>query len=178
MEMGNPNEATLWDRGQVYINRTNSLDAPQTADDLLSLNWEAVGLIEPNQGLTETKSSTSTEVPLWNHPPREKSRDHKLTFTFTAQSTNPIVNWLRYSGSSDQDLAAGILKVGPARHVYLAWEVLEGDRFERKITREKVQVDWTGASTASNQSTENTEFSAPMPSEGLLQQVRGVILSS
>lgn len=178
MEMGNPNEVLIWDRGQIYINRTDDLDEPSDITEDLSLKWEAVGLVKPESGISTSAANESQSFPLWNHPPVERNRNFSETLTFTVQNRNPLLEWLMWPGSDDTELSQGIRKVGPPRLVYLAAEIMQDGLKERRIVQDKVHVVRSGETTQSNQALEETEFSVLLPSDGFrIQTAIGVVSS-
>lgn len=94
---GNPNNASVWAYADVYI---GSMDAEIPADgEDFGPDWDAVGLLNGDDGFSETMDVDSSDHFAWGGILVATTRSNfKLTRSFTAFEDNETVFDLVYAG--------------------------------------------------------------------------------
>lgn len=136
---GDPTNASLWTDADVYVGPL-SAPLPATVDDPFSSEWGLVGLLDGDEGFTESRDEDTDDKYAWGGILVRTSRAHfKLTKSFTVLEDNPTTRSLIWPGSTDTQ----IIVPKPAR-VLLAFETREGDAVKRLITAQYAEVDLDG----------------------------------
>lgn len=136
---GNPDNASLWADADVYVGKAITATPPATADDPMGAEWDLVGLLNGEDGFTETRDEEETDLFAWGGIlVRTSRRNFKLTKSFTVLEDNATTRALIWPGSTDSRIV-----VPRPQPVKLAFELREGARVRRLITAKHaiVKVD-------------------------------------
>lgn len=136
---GDPTNASLWTDADVYVGPLSAPD-PETVDDAFSSEWGLVGLLDGDEGFTESRDEDTDDKYAWGGILVRTSRAHfKLTKSFTVLEDNEVTRSLIWPGSTETK----IIVPKPAR-IKLAFETREGDIVKRLITAQYAEVDLDG----------------------------------
>lgn len=137
---GDPSKASLWADADVYLADDLTVANPATVDAAFGVGWGLVGLLNGEDGIEEGREEDKSDYFAWGGIlVRTSRKNFKMTKKFTALEDNPLVRRLVYPGSTATQIV--VPKQGFHK---LAFEVREGDRIERLITRYRAQVDEVG----------------------------------
>lgn len=155
--LGNPENAAVWSKGGVFVSFKESPNIPSDIDSDFGMDWEYVGVLSGSAGVQENATSTSTKFTGWGHGTiAETEKDHDLTISFTAREWNPVVKRLSYPAAS----VPGSVKFGPSTPCWIAYEVNEGSKAKRFISRRECKVRRSGPTTRNEDDLEETPFEA------------------
>lgn len=133
---GDPTKAHTWADADVYVSFNLDAAIPTDVDDDFDGDWELVGLLNGDDGFTETRDEDTNDVYAWGGILIATTRrNFKLTRSFTAFEYNDTVRALVYPGSAE-----GEIVVPRPVDVKIAFETRNGSNVRRVITREKAQV--------------------------------------
>ncbi|MEV4970563.1 hypothetical protein [Streptomyces scopuliridis] len=136
---GDPTNASLWTDADVYVGPLTAAN-PATIDDPFSPDWGLVGLLDGDEGFTESRDEDKDDKYAWGGILVRTSRAHfKLTKSFTALEDNATTRSLIWPGSSDTQIS-----VPKPERIKLAFETREGDTVKRLITAQYAEVDLDG----------------------------------
>lgn len=136
---GNVDNAALWTDADVYI-APKGTAAPATATTAFGVGWELVGLLDGDQGFTQSRNEETSDFYAWGGIlVRTSRRNFKLTVSFTALEDNDTTRDLIWPGSS----ATQLVVPRPAE-VMVAFETREGDKVKRLITANYAEVTVSG----------------------------------
>lgn len=136
---GDPTNASLWTDADVYVGPLTAPD-PATIDDPFSSDWGLVGLLDGDEGFSESRDEDKDDKYAWGGILVRTSRAHfKLTKSFTVLEDNATTRSLIWPGSTETQ----IIVPKPAR-IKLAFETREGDTVKRLITAQYAEVDLDG----------------------------------
>lgn len=161
---GNPQNAAVWAEGDVFVSFEADPELPTDIDDPFPADWDYVGLLNGSTGVNENATQTVTKHSAWGYGViAETEKDHEITIDFTCREDNAIVRALAYPGTAD----AGSVRFGPAVPAFVAFEVREGDKAKRFISRRSCKVRRNGATTRNEDNLEETPFQATiLPDDG------------
>lgn len=161
---GNPQNAAVWSEGDVFVSFDPEPATPANVDAPFGIDWDYVGLLNGSTGVAENATSTNTKHYAWGYGAiAETEKDHELTISFTAREDNPVVRQLAYPG----DAAVGSVRFGPAVPCFIAYEVREGEKVKRFISRRACKVRRNGDTTRNEDNLEETPFQATiLPDDG------------
>ncbi|MFV8127543.1 hypothetical protein [Streptomyces syringium] len=136
---GDPTNAALWTDADVYVAPLTAVN-PATIDDPFPSEWDLVGLLDGDDGFTESRDEDVDDKYAWGGILVRTSRAHfKLTKSFTALEDNATTRELLWPGSTDSQ----IIVPRPAQ-VKLAFETREDDKIKRLITAQYAEVSVDG----------------------------------
>lgn len=139
---GNPDNAILWDRADVYALKPSVLGPgetvrdymPTSIDDEFGPEWDLVGLLDGDAGFGEERNWDETDHSAWGYGViKVGSRNFSMTRTFTALEPENETNAYLYSPGD----TATKVKVAKPAQVYLAFEKTSdaGETFRRITSR-------------------------------------------
>lgn len=130
---GNPENASVWADADVYVSATAF--TATTIDQGLPVG-NLVGLLSGDAGFGNTREMESNDFYAWGGIlVRTTNRNIKVMKSFTLLEDNPQTRSIVWPGSSATELVVP----RPSR-MFLAFELREGDRVRRQITRRPAQV--------------------------------------
>jgi hypothetical protein len=136
---GDPTNASLWTDADVYVGPLTAVD-PATIDDPFGSDWGLVGLLDGDEGFSESRDEDVDDKYAWGGILVRTSRAHfKLTKSFTVLEDNATTRGLIWPGSTDTQ----IIVPRPAR-IKMAFETREGDKVKRLITAQYAEVSVDG----------------------------------
>jgi hypothetical protein len=136
---GNIDNAALWADADVFVAPLETA-VPTDATTEFGVGWELVGLLDGDQGFTESRTEESAEHYAWGGIlVRTSRRNFKLTMSFTALEDNDTTRDLIWPGST----ATSIVVPRPAK-VMVAFELREGPIVKRLITANYAEVTVNG----------------------------------
>ena len=136
---GNPDNAALWAEADVYVAPLGS-PLPADADAPFSSAWKLVGLLDGDDGFSESRDEDKNDYFAWGGILVRTARRHfKLTKSFSVLEDNATTRGLIWPGSTDTEIV-----VPRPGKVMLAFETREGDKVKRVITRRHAEVDVAG----------------------------------
>lgn len=136
---GDTSNAALWTDADVYIAPIGTT-VPADATTEFGVGWELVGLLDGDQGFTQSRSEDTADYYAWGGIlVRTSRRNFKLTMTFTALEDNDTTRDLIWPGST----ATALVVPRPAQ-VMVAFEMREGDKVKRLITANYAEVTVNG----------------------------------
>lgn len=150
---GDPSNAKLWAEADVFIAFDTDEANPADADTAFGSGWDLVGLLDGDEGFTESRDEDVTDHFAWGGILMKTGRKNfKLTRTFIAFEHNEVTRQLRWPGSDP-----GELKVPRPVRVKIAFETREGSEVHRVISRYQAEV------TVNDDITENESDPAALP---------------
>lgn len=180
---GDPTNARLWADADVYIafladNPTPT--TPATIDDPFGPDWDLVGLLNGDDGFTESREEETTDHFAWGGLLiRTGRRNFKLTRNFTALESNETTYRLRYPGSSETEIYAP--SGNRIERVKIAFETVDGDLKRRVISAHEAEVIPDGDVTENEADISAITFMAtiyPTAAGLLFNRQQGTVASS
>lgn len=146
---GDPKNAAVWANADVYIGALDAVDPLDGAE--FGATWDAVGLLNGDDGFTEKMASESNDFYAWGGILVATTRKNfKLTRDFTAYEDNETVMGLVYPGSDltfTADGYSGDLAVPDLGHSFkIGFETRQGNKVKRVITKNYAQIEERGDS--------------------------------
>jgi hypothetical protein len=136
---GDPTNASLWTDADVYVGPLTAAD-PLTVDDPFPAEWGLVGLLDGDEGFTESRDEDVDDKYAWGGILVRTSRAHfKLTKSFTALEDNETTRSLIWPGSTETQ----IIVPRPGR-VKVGFETREDDKVKRLITAQYAEISVDG----------------------------------
>lgn len=148
---GDPNQAAVWANADVYVGALDATDPTDGAD--FGGEWDLVGLLDGEDGFSESMSQDSTDHFAWGGILVATTRKNfKLTRSFTALEDNETVYDLIYPGHTltfdGEGGYTGDLPVPDFGAKFkVAFQTRSGDTIKRVISKNYAQVDERGDST-------------------------------
>ena len=136
---GDPANASLWADADVYV---GPLTAPNPADvdTAFGAEWDLVGLLDGDEGFTQSRDEQTGDHFAWGGVlVRTSRRNFKLTVGFTALEDNETTRELIWPGST-----SSLLVVPRPERIRIAFETREGDKVKRLIAHYQAEVDVDG----------------------------------
>lgn len=135
---GSAANAALWTNADVYIAPVGSTE-PTDVTTAWAVAWEAVGLLDGEEGFTETREEESNDFYAWGGllVKRTKSK-HKRTIKFVALEDNDVVFDLINPGSTRTTtlgVTTSTVKVPSGAEFAIAFETYDGDTKIRRICK-------------------------------------------
>lgn len=147
---GNAANASLWTDADVFI-APKGTAVPANATTAFGVGWDLVGLLDGDQGFTQSRNEETNDYYAWGGIlVRTSRRNFKLTVAFTALEDNPTTRSLIWPGST----ATSLVVPRPAE-VMVAFEMREGAAVKRLITANYAQVTVNGDITDNETSLTN-----------------------
>lgn len=148
---GDPSNARIWADADVYVafpvgGSLAHVNVPADINTVFDSTWEQLGLLDGEEGFTETRDEDTTDHFAWGGIlVRTARRGFKLTRTFhclESSEDNPHVFRLRWPGStSDQIVVPSGDKV---ERVMIAFEKRDGSEVSRLISTYQAEVTVDG----------------------------------
>lgn len=137
---GEPDNTSLWADADVYVGTVGTSILPATAGDPFDATWDLAGLLDGGDGFTEARDQETGDYFAWGGILVKTSRrNFKLTKKFSVLEDNPTTRELIWPGSSDTEIL-----VPKPQPILLAFELREGAKVKRLITRKHAIVDVDG----------------------------------
>lgn len=143
---GDSKYTSLWTGADVYIAPVGTT-APTTLATAWAAAWKPVGLLDGEEGFTETREEDSSEYHAWGGVLyRRTTGKHKRTFKFVALEDNETTFGLINPGSTRTatgGVKSATIKVPTAGTRFaVGFETRDGDKTKRRIvkTAEVVEV--------------------------------------
>ena len=135
---GDVKETSLWTGADVYI-APDGTAGPADLTTAWAVDWKAVGLLDGESGITESRDQDTKEHYAWGGILfRRTSSKHKRSFKFVALEDNDTVWGLLNPGSPARTTATGTrtatVKVPEAGHKFaIGFEITDGARKKRRF---------------------------------------------
>ena len=140
---GDPSNARLWADADVYVSFDTSASDPTDIDTPFGPEWELVGILNGDDGFTESREEETTDHYGWGGMLlRTGRRNFKLTRTFTALESNEVTYRLRYPGSTSTQIVAP--SGNRIERVKVAFETVDGDIKRRVISAFEAEITVDG----------------------------------
>jgi hypothetical protein len=137
---GTPANASLWANADVYISADLNATNPATAAAAFNASWSLVGLLDGDDGFTETRDVDTKDLFAWGGIlVRTSRRNFKLTKTFSVLEDNTVTRSLIWPGSTATQLI-----VPTPGFVKIAFETREGGKVRRMISKYRAMVEVDG----------------------------------
>ena len=131
---GDTENASVWDDADVFVSFDLDAAVPATVDDDFGVEWELVGFLDGAAGFAEDVSETATSHMVWGQGAIKRSyKDTEVMVSFTARERNETTERLARPNNRER--------------VLIAFEVREGTKVFRKISREYAIVSRNGSVT-------------------------------
>lgn len=132
---GTPTNAALWANADVYISEPSTA-GPADIETAWAAGWDLAGLLDGDEGFTESREDESNEFYAWGGILVKKTKaKHKRTIKFVALEDNPVVFKLVNPGST-RTVATGIttsvVKVPTNTEFAIGFETRDGDKVKRR----------------------------------------------
>jgi hypothetical protein len=133
---GNATNTHIWDNADVYI-APEGTEGPTDLTTAWAADWHAAGLLDGDEGFTESRSEDTSDKYAWGGLLYRHTRSHhKRTIKFVALEDNDVVFGLREPGST-RTTASGVrtsvIKVPSDHRFAIGFETHDGDRVRRRI---------------------------------------------
>lgn len=140
---GDPTNASIWPDADVFVGPLDA-DNPATVDDPFPAEWGLVGLLDGEQGFTQSREEETNDHYAWGGIlVRTSRRNFKLTIGFTALEDNPETRELIWPGSPP-----GQLIVPRPVRLKVAFEtrepVGEDEKIKRLISHHQAEITVNG----------------------------------
>lgn len=137
---GSTSNASLWADADVYISADLGATIPANAAAAFNGSWSYVGLLDGDDGFTETRDVDAKDLFAWGGIlVRTSRRNFKLTKKFSVLEDNLATRSLIWPGST-----ASQLIVPKPGYVKIAFETREGGKVRRLISKYRAMVDVDG----------------------------------
>jgi hypothetical protein len=135
---GNADNTVLFGGADVYIAPENTA-GPDDTVTAWAAAWKAVGLLDGDDGITESRDGDSSEHYAWGGQLyRTTKSKHKRTFKFIALEDNDTTFALVNPGStrvSATGVRTSTIKVPTTERFGIGFELRDGDRIKRRIIK-------------------------------------------
>ena len=153
---GDSDNTAIWEDADVFVSFNLEAEIPADIDADFSVDWENVGLLDGEAGMTNARTEDVTDFSSWGGIAfRTGRRNFKQTVSFTAWERNDTTDRLENPGST-----ASEIKVPRPEEVLIAFQLVDGDKKRRMISRYKAEVVRTGDTTVTDASPEQIPFTA------------------
>lgn len=168
---GDATKVDLWQDADVYIAPLLST-VPTGVTAAWAAAWQLVGLLDGEEGFTETREEESDEKYAWGSLLVKKTRGkHKRTIKFVALEDNATTFALANPGSvrsgtsGSGTVQTSSVKVPAYVEVMVGFEVREGDKVRRRIVN-RADVEMTGEVKDAEQEITVYEFTTTILPDG------------
>jgi hypothetical protein len=136
---GDTANAALWQNADVY-KAPSGTAGPADVATPWAVAWEAAGLLDGEEGFTESRDEDSSEFYAWGGILVKKTKSkHKRTIKFVAMEDNPVVFDLVNPGSTRSTDAGGLttstVKVPTNAEFAIGFETRDGDKIKRRMVK-------------------------------------------
>lgn len=132
---GDPTKAALWQNADVYIG-VAGLEGPDDVSTGWAVGWAAAGLLDGDEGFTESREDESNEFYAWGGILVKKTKSkHKRTIKFIALEDNAVVYKLVNPGSERATVSGvttSVVKVPSNTDFSIGFETRDGDKVKRR----------------------------------------------
>ncbi len=132
---GDPTNAALWQNADVYIANAGTA-GPADVSTGWAVGWAAAGLLDGDEGFTESRDDESNEFYAWGGILVKKTKSkHKRTIKFIALEDNAIVYKLVNPGSARTvagGLTTSVVKVPSNVDFAIGFETRDGNKVKRR----------------------------------------------
>ncbi|AYN58493.1 major tail protein [Arthrobacter phage Liebe] len=134
---GDAKQTTLWQGADVFI-APEGTAGPTDTTTAWGIDWEAVGLLDGEEGFTEGRDQDTSEHYAWGgHLYRRTTSKHKRSFKFVALEDNDVVFDLVNPGSTRTSVGGvrtGVIKAPVAGQKFaVGFQLTDGpDRVKRR----------------------------------------------
>lgn len=132
---GDAKNTALWQGADVYIAPEDTA-GPTDLTTAWAADWKAAGLLDGEEGFTESRDGDSSEHYAWGGILfKRTSSKHKRTIKFVALEDNDVIFKLVNPGSTRTTTAGvrtGVIKVPERYRFSIGFELREGDRVKRR----------------------------------------------
>lgn len=144
---GDPSNAAVWSNADVYIGALTAVNP--TAGAAFGVDWDAVGLLNGDDGFSESIAMDSSDFYAWGGILVATTRKNfKLTRAFTMYEENETVLDLWFPGNTittTDDVTSGDIVVPDLNAKFkIAFETRQGSTIKRVISANYAQVDARG----------------------------------
>jgi hypothetical protein len=152
---GDPQNAAVWANADVFIGATTAtLPVDSTSGDLTGAafgsDWDAVGLLNGDDGFTESYDMDSDDFYAWGGILIATTRrNFKLMRKFTAYEDNPTMTSLLWPGSDitfdGSGGYAGKIRTPDLQHKFkIGFDTYTGGQLQRVVSTNYAQVEERG----------------------------------
>lgn len=136
---GDTKNASLWAEADVYIAPLNAAP-PASADAEFGSEWSLVGLLDGDEGFSDSRDQEENKFFAWGGILVKQSRTNfEFSRTFTVLEDNPVTRQLIWPGSTP-----GKIVVPRPQPLKVAFEVREGSKVRRLITANYAEINVDG----------------------------------
>ena len=168
---GDTTNVNLWQDADVYIAPLSSTK-PTTVTAAWAVAWKAVGLLDGDEGFTETREEESDEKYAWGSLLVKKTRGkHKRTIKFVALEDNATTFSIANPGSTrsgtstNSTVETSAVKVPAPVELMVGLETREGAKVRRRIV-DRADVEMTGEVKDSESDVSVYEFTVTIIPDG------------
>lgn len=137
---GEPDNVSLWADADVYVGEVGTSIVPADVSTAFDATWDLAGLLDGSDGFTTTRDQENNDFYAWGGLLVKTSRrNFKLQKKFTVLEDNPVTRGLIWPGSTATELI-----VPKPQPILLAFELREGAKIHRAITKQHAIVDVDG----------------------------------
>lgn len=157
---GTPDNARQWADADVYVAFDTAEPNPADIDTAFGGNWSLVGLLDGDDGFTESRNEDENDLFAWGGLlVRTARRNFIMTRTFTSlEASSPTVDRLRYPGSTPTSIV--VPSGNRIEKVKLAFETVDRDIKRRVITASHAEITVDGDVTEDEQNLTSIPFMA------------------
>jgi hypothetical protein len=146
---GNTTNAKIWAGADVFVAwEEDAAVAPADVTTAWGTGWNAAGLLDPEEGFTESREEDSNEFYAWGGILVKKTKSrHKRTIKFVALEDNDTTFRLVNPGSLREDDGLGLVtstvKVPKYEEFQIGFETTDGDEVRRRVV-ERAEIEEIG----------------------------------
>ncbi len=179
---GNTANAALWQNADVYIAEVGAT-APTDVASSWSASWQAVGLLNGEDGFVMARDEESEEHYAWGGILVKKTRsNHKRTIQFTALEDNPVVFALVNPGSDtpvtdSSSITTATIKVPQIEEFAIGFELRDGSKVKRRTVK-RATLEEVGEVTESESGLASVQITVVLLPEAdgeLFKEVSGTV---
>lgn len=141
---GDAKNTSLWEGADVFIAPADTA-GPTDTTTAWAAGWEAAGLLDGEEGITEGREEETGEHYAWGGVLYRRTRSkHKRTFKFVALEDNDVVFDLVNPGSERVSVTGtrtSTIKVPTSQKFAVGFEVRDGDRIRRRFAKNAEVVE-------------------------------------
>ena len=137
---GDAKNTALWERADVYIAPSDT-EGPTDTATAWAAAWELGGLLDGEEGFTETRDGDTSEHYAWGGVLFKRTNSkHKRTFKFVALEDNDVIFKLVNPGSTRTSdgvtgLRTGKITVPKGYRFAVGFELFDGERTKRRFAK-------------------------------------------
>lgn len=149
-EYGEVENTRSWSNANVWVAFRDEVSGefpplPATINDDMPAGWEMVGLLDGDQGFTESTTETTTDTFAWGSIlVASRKSDQRDTKTFTAYETNELTDRLRSIEETPDGMHTQFRR--PAEAAKVCFEKIDGAKnvAERQFTANYAEIAING----------------------------------